>query len=422
MITIIIFKTLFFAVSIAAFAFFAGIETALTSLSTINIAKLKKERPRCSAALDYWENKTNEIIAMILIGTNLALVANGVIAASIALDLVGYIDLPRSVIFSAASLSSVILILTLGDIAPKVYSRYRAEKVTVFGLRFLVWLSRRMVWLNRLLVSASERILGIFGQHGKREKPFLQPEELKILLLNDETLPLSTPARRMMRNIIDFAKTRISQVMIPRTMVSAVSLDQPHEKIIEQIIEKEFSRVPVYRGNLDNIVGIIYSKDLALAWRGGGLFVIDDLVRPAYFVPGSARVDKVLREFKKGHQHMAIVVDEFGSMMGLATIEDLVEEIVGEIWDEYDIQEKTIFPLPDGGWVIRAGESLKKINDELVLGLPVSDFDTLNGWALDLFGKIPKPGESVRWGALEIEVDDADKKKILRLKIRKISV
>ena len=267
----------------------------------------------------------------------------------------------------------------------------------------------------------SESVLGLFGQHSKKEKPFLQAEELQILLTSDETIPLSKPARKMMKNIIEFAKTRVSQVMIPRDKVSAVNLDQTPEQIIEQIIEKEYSRVPVYRGNLDNIVGIIYSKDLALAWRGGSLFVIDDLIRPAYFVPGSARVDKVLREFKTGHQHMAIVVDEFGSTMGLATIEDLVEEIVGEIWDEYDIQENTILPLPEGGWMVRAGESLKKINDELGLGLPANDFDTLNGWALDLFGRIPKAGENIRWGGLEVEVVDADKKKILRLKIRKIN-
>jgi putative hemolysin len=407
--TIITLKLAAYAVSLASLAFFAGVETALTSLHTLGIAKLKKEHPRFVDALVFWETKPSEILATILVGTNLTLVANSVIAASIAMDLLSYVELSRSMLFSLVSFSSVALTLTLGDIAPKIYSRYKAEKITMLGLKFLVWMSNRTEKLNRLLIVAAERILGVFGQRAKKEKLFLQPEELKILLLNDETLPLSTPARRMMRNIIDFAKTRISQVMIPRTMVSAVSLDQPQEKIIEQIIEKEYSRVPVYKGNLDNIVGIIYSKDLALAWRGGGLFVIEDLIRPAYFVPGSARVDKVLREFKTGHQHMAIVVDEFGSMMGLATIEDLVEEIVGEIWDEYDIQEKTIFPLPDGGWVIRAGESLKKINDELVLGLPVSDFDTLNGWALDLFGKIPKPGESVRWGALEIEVDDADK-------------
>jgi putative hemolysin len=238
--------------------------------------------------------------------------------------------------------------------------------------------------------------------------------------LSDETLPLSTPARKMMKNIIDFAKRRISHVMIPRERIQAVDLNQEPQKIIEQIIEKEYSRVPVYRGNLDNIVGIIYSKDLTLAWRSESLFLIEDLIRPAYFVPDSARVDQVLREFKTGHQHLALVVDEFGSIIGLATLEDLVEEIVGEIWDEYDIQEKTIFPLPDGSYLLRAGESLMRVNEELGLNLPSSEFSTVSGWVLDLFGRIPKMGDRVHWGNLETEVVDADKKKVLRVKIRKL--
>ncbi len=117
---------------------------------------------------------------------------------------------------------------------------------------------------------------------------------------------------------------------------------------------------------------------------------------------------------------MAVVVDEFGSTAGLATIEDLVEEIVGEIWDEYDIQEKTIFPMPDGSYLVRASESLAGINDELGLNLPAAEFATVSGWALDLFGRIPKIGETVRWDKLELEIVDADKKKILRVKIKKL--
>jgi putative hemolysin len=417
--TVIIIKIIMFLISLVMLAYFAGTETALTSLPTMSFTKIKKESPGFSDILDFWETKPNEVLATILLGTNLTLVANGVIAASIAIDVLGFTAGSKTVIFTAASLCSIILTLVAGDIAPKIYSRYKPEEVTMFGLPMLVRFSRASTGFNRFVISISEKVLSLFGQRAKKEKPFLQPEELKILLTSDETIPLSTPARRMMKNIIDFAKIRVSQVMIPRDKISAVSLDQPPEQIIEQIIEKEYSRVPVYRGNLDNIVGIIYSKDLALAWRGGSLFVINDLIRPAYFVPASARIDKVLREFKTGHQHMAVVVDEFGSTTGIATIEDLVEEIVGEIWDEYDIQESTTFPLPEGGWMIKAGESLKKINDELLLDLPANDFDTLNGWALDLFGKIPKAGESVKWGALEVEVIDADKKKILRLKIKK---
>ncbi len=343
MIIIIVIKIAAFLISLAMLAFFAGTETALTSLPTISITKIKKETPDFSDTMSFWETKPNEVLASILIGTNLCLVANGVIATSITVDISGYTTMSKMVVFGLASLCSILLTLVVGDIMPKIFSRYKPEAVTVFGLPLLVWFSKSSTGLNGFVISASEKLIGLFGQHSRKEKPFLQPEELQILLTSDETIPLSKPARNMMKNIIEFAKTRVSQVMIPRDKVSAVNLEQAPEQIIGQIIEKEYSRVPVYRGNLDNIVGIIYSKDLALAWRGGSLFVIDDLIRPAYFVPGSARVDKVLREFKTGHQHMAIVVDEFGSTMGLATIEDLVEEIVGEIWDEYDIQENSIF-------------------------------------------------------------------------------
>jgi CBS domain containing-hemolysin-like protein len=158
---------------------------------------------------------------------------------------------------------------------------------------------------------------------------------------------------------------------------------------------------------------------LNLALRRESLVLIEDLIRPAYFVPESARIDKVLREFKSGHQHMAIVVDEYGQTVGLATIEDLVEEIVGEIWDEYDMQEKTIFPLPDGFYILRAGESLDKVNDELKLNLPANEFNTVSGWVLDLFGRIPRKDETVFWGDVEVVVVDASKKRVIKVKVRK---
>jgi CBS domain containing-hemolysin-like protein len=416
---IILTKIILYVLFVFMLAFFAGVETALTSLSTINLTSLKAASPRRAKHISFWEEKPNEVLATILLGTNLVLVATGVLATSVGIDIAARYGFREPAALGVVTVVSILLTLVLGDIAPKIFSRYRAEQVAVFGLPFLMRVARIFASVNGFLLRISERIIDLFGQTTTKEKPFLQPDELRVLLLSDETLPLSTPARRMMRNILDFGKTRISHVMIPRARIQAVNLDQEPQAVIAQIIEKEYSRVPVYRGNLDNIVGIIYSKDLALAWRGGSLFLIDDLVRPAYFVPDSARVDQVLREFKKGHQHLALVVDEFGSIIGLATIEDLVEEIVGEIWDEYDIQETTIVPAPDGGILVRASESLARVSDELGTSLPAGDFSTVSGWILDLFGRIPKIGDTVRWGTLEIQVVDADKKRVLRVKIVK---
>ncbi|MFH1368110.1 MAG: hemolysin family protein [Elusimicrobiota bacterium] len=401
-------------------AFFSGIETALTSLSTLNLKNLKEKFNHLRKILDFWERDPGKLISTTLIGTNLFNIGIGVLTISICIDLVNEFGLRAKLVYVAVPLFSVFITLVFCEILPKVYSRYKAEYVAVKGMGFLMVSYRMFALPNRLLLAISNFIIGLTGSSAKSEMAFLGPDELKILFLADDTIPISKPARSMIKNIFDFGKTRIKNVMVPRAEICAVNLDQDSEKIMEQIIEKGYSRVPVFRGNLDNIVGIIYSKDLSLAWRGGSLFVIDDLIRPAYFVPDSARLDKVLREFKSGHQHMAIVVNEFGSAIGLVTIEDIVERIVGEIWDEYDIHEHTIFPLPDGSFLISAGESLEHTNDELHLNLPAGEFSSVGGWVLDMFGRIPKAGETIKWGTLEIEIAEADKRKILKVKIKKL--
>lgn len=417
---ILVAKIFMFFVALAVLAFFSGMETALTSLSTISLNKIRTERPGLTECFIFWETRTSEVLATILLWTNVSSIATAVLATSIAFDIIPVYGLPQTSTLIICSVGAILVTLFVGSLIPKIFSRYKSESIAVWGAPALVRVSRLSHAANSLLLILSEQLMALLGLGKTKEKPFLQPEELKVLLVSDETLPLSKPERRMIRNILDFGQTKISRVMMPRENIQAVNLDQETDKVVGQIIEKEYSRVPVYRGTLDNIVGIIYSKDLSLAWRGGSLFVISDLIRPAYFVPESARIDRVLREFKTGHQHMAIVVDEFGSTAGLATIEDLVEEIVGEIWDEYDIQEKTIFPMPDGSYLVRASESLVKVSDELGVVLPIAEFATISGWALDLFGRIPKPGETVRWDKLELEIVDADKKKILRVKIKKL--
>ena len=416
---LLIVKIALFFLFLACVGFFSGIETALTSLTTATLRRAREQHPDQEPFLAFWETRPNEVLATILVGTNLVLVGTSVLATSVALDVAALFDISQNFALIGVPAVAVTGTLIFGEIVPKIVSRYRAEQVSLFGLPYIVKLNSLLGPVNTFLIRFSEAILSVFGREKLKESPFIRTEELRLLLSSEDTLPLSGPARRLMCNILDFGKLKIRQVMKPRAEMQSVNLDQEPKKVIEQIIEKEYSRVPVYRGSLDNIVGIIYSRDLALAWRGGALFLIDDLIRPVHFIHGSARVDQVLREFKTSHHHMALVVDEFGATIGLVTIEDLVEEIVGEIWDEYDIQVKTILPLPDGGWLVRAGESLSKVNDELKLDLPANDFATVSGWVLDLFGRIPRIGDTVAWGTLVVEIADADKKKVLRVKIKK---
>jgi putative hemolysin len=421
MIAIFVVKISLFFLFLIIFAAFDCLEIALTSLSPVSLRRIREEHPCLAGKFLYWQEHPNEYIATIMVMANLAMIGATVAVTAALLDTIGLFGWPRVMTLTAGSVGSVLGILLLGEIIPKFIGRYASERVAVKGIRMVAICNRWLGGVNRLLVKIAEQIISLAGQQSSKEPVFLRPEELKFLLSSEQTLPVPKSTRLLMKNILGFSKTRISHVMVPKASMHAVDLDQPPAAVIEQIIEKQYSRVPVYRGNIDNIVGIIYSRDLTLAWRGGSLFLIEDLIRPAYFVPTTARVDQVLREFKNGHHHLAIVVDEFGSTVGEATIEDIVEEIVGEIWDEYDIQEKTIITQPDGAFMVRAGESLEAVNDQLKLNLPSHDFSTVSGWVLDMFGRIPRLGETVRWGDIEIEIADADKKKIIRVKIRKIA-
>ncbi|MCX5781796.1 MAG: hemolysin family protein [Elusimicrobia bacterium] len=416
----IIIKFIILFLLICFSAFFAGTETALTSLSSISLRQLKERFAGLREQFEFWERRPNDIISTLLAGNNLVSIGASVLATSLSLDFIDILGFQREIILVVFPVSITLVILFFGEIIPKISARYMPGKVAIWGMPLIFIINKGFKPVNRFLLSISENILGIFGQKVLNEDTFLKPEELKFLLSSKDILPLPDSARHMIKNILDFGKTRISQVMVPKSEIQAVDLNQDKDKIIEQIIDKEYSRIPVYRGNIDNIAGIIYSRDLALAWRNGSLFLIEDLIRPATFVPETAYIDRVLKDFKTSHNHMALVVDEFGSTVGLVTIEDIVEEVVGEIWDEYDIQEKRIISLPDGFHLIKGVESLMYVNSELKLNLPAGDFSTINGWVLDLFGKIPKQGDTIRWDNLLIEIVDADKKKVLRIRLKKL--
>jgi CBS domain containing-hemolysin-like protein len=238
-------------------------------------------------------------------------------------------------------------------------------------------------------------------------------------LSDENTSPLSYESRELVSNIMDFKNMKVSQVMIPVCEIFAVDIELPKDEMIKKIIDTKYSRVPVYSKNVSNIIGIIYAKDLAVAWRNCDIIIIEDLIRPAYFAPENAKVNNVLKEFRMGRHHIAIVVDEFGYTIGLASIEDLLEEIVGDVWDEHDFTERTIIQTKGNCYIIHAYASITSVNDELNIGIPEGNYATINGWILEIFGKIPKDGEKINWNGYLIEIQDADFKKVKRIVLKK---
>jgi CBS domain containing-hemolysin-like protein len=415
--TIIIIKVLIFIILLASLAFFNAAETAIASLSSIYLRRLKENNPKLRKSVLYWENNTGEMMTAMIIGMNLSLVGIGVAVLSLSVDASVFYGLRRDVAVFTASGISIILALIAGNIFPKTFARYNAEKFGAAALPFIIAFGKAFKHVIKLLTFISGGILSLFSK--KKESGTVKAEEIDFLISNEKTSPLGEDAREIAENIMDFADRKISQVMIPRHEISAVNIEDKKEDVINAIIETEYSRVPVYKGDLNNIVGIIYSKDLAIAWRSSDIIVLEDLIRPAYYVPESAKINKMLKEFKTGERHIAIVVDEFGSTIGIASIEDLLEEIVGEVWDEYDMREKTVLPYGDSAWLVQAYESVLNLNEALNASIPEDGYSTVNGWILELFGKIPEAGEKIKWGDYEIEIQDADEKKVNRIILKK---
>lgn len=414
MITIIV-KFIIFLFFMFMAAFFSASETAITSLTNSSIRRIKEKHNRLYKYVVCWEENPDDVITTMIVWMNLSVVAIGVTTTSMGLDIINLYNLDTATWISIFPVISIIVTLIFTNLIPKTFGRYKADKVAIKILPIIVKFTSITKYINKFLVSISQGILHIFGRQTQQESKLMQPDEIEFLLSNENVSPLSITSRNIINRIIEFRKTKITQVMISKSEILAVNIEQPREKLMQEIIATQFSRVPVYRGDIDNIIGIVTAKDIAMAWRNGEVLAIEDLVRPVYYVPETAYIKQILLEFKKGKHHMAVVVDEFGSTIGLVTMEDLLEEIVGEVWDEYDVKDENIKKLTDGKYLINACESIADVNDELKLNIPENHFSTINGWVLEHFGYIPKKYEKFSWNNLEVEIETVEAKRVKRV-------
>ncbi|MDR1522613.1 MAG: hemolysin family protein [Endomicrobium sp.] len=397
--------------------FFNGAETAITSISSTSLRNIKEKEKKCFNRIVSWETNTQEIMTAMIIGMNLALVGMGVVLSSIEEDIIRYYNIESKILTVYFPIISIVLALFLGNILPKTIARYNSKKIGLSVLPAIIKFSYIFKIVISFLLGISNKIVKVLIKGG--ESQHIKAYEIDFLLSNENTSPLPEDFREIVSNIMDFSENKISQVMMPISEVFAIDMELSKEEIIRRVIENRYSRVPVYKGNINNIIGVIYAKDLAVVWRNSKIIVLEDLIRPACFVPENAKIGRILKEFKTGYHHIAIVVDEFGSTVGIASIEDLVEEIVGEVWDEYDIREKTILKIAHNKYMIQAYESISVLNDELKMNIPEGDYTTVNGWVLDLFGEIPQIGEKIDWNDYKIEIKYADLKKVNRIVLQK---
>jgi len=259
------------------------------------------------------------------------------------------------------------------------------------------------------------------GEHVERPIALSTTDELKTLVdLSEDEGIIDQEERNLIQRVFEFGGHRVSQIMTPRTDIFALEVSEPLATALPKIRDNRFSRIPVYEGSTDQIIGILFAKDLLpYSQHPEPEVKVRDLLHPVFFVPESKRIDDLLREFQRNKVHMAIVVDEYGGVSGLATMEDALEELVGEIVDEFDIEEILCRQIDPQTYVVSAKLSLGEFNDKLGVSIPREDADTVGGHVFHLFGMLPKRGESVSAHGLTFTIEHVKGTRILEIRVRR---
>jgi len=225
----------------------------------------------------------------------------------------------------------------------------------------------------------------------------------------------------MIHSIFEFGETIVREIMLPRTEMVSCNREASVRELLQAILDSGHSRIPLYAGSPDHIVGIVYAKDLLRCWgQPDDSIRLDEVMRPAYFVPETKKIEDLLDEFREKRVHIAIVVDEYGGTSGLVTIEDLLEEIVGDIQDEYDLEEMELVQQEDGSFLVLGPMNIEEFEEQFEVEIPHEHFDTVGGWVVDRFGRVPLEAEQFDQGAWRITVVDSDQRVVRRLRVERL--
>ncbi|MHB8571858.1 MAG: hemolysin family protein [Candidatus Dormibacteria bacterium] len=405
--------TLVVALAVSLFA--SSAETALTSVSRVRVQHLAQEGQLWARRLSRMHADPNTFLSTILVLNTLA-VAGAAVAADRLAENYGHIN-PLIVSFAVA-----LVILLVAELAPKTFAVARAEQVARVLTAPVHGLSRAMSPLVRVLGATTGLMLRPFHLGKVRPGPFVSQDELRLLLnLSEEQGVLEEEEVETIHRIFEIGDKLVREIMIPRTDVLAVENTATLDDLLDVILDKGHTRIPVYEESLDSIVGIVYAKDMLryLGREHHNEFDIRQVLRPVRFVPETRKVDELLHDMQREHVHLVVIVDEYGGTSGICTIEDVLEEIVGEIEDEYDRpEEEDVQRVNDRELLLNARIGIDELNDLLGLELEPEHFDTLGGLVVSELGHIPKPGDTLTVSGVVFTVESASDQRVEKVRAR----
>ncbi|MCK4550481.1 MAG: HlyC/CorC family transporter [Candidatus Aenigmarchaeota archaeon] len=400
---------LFFLIILSAI--FSGAETAIFSLSDIRVRSFLKNKKKGAKTLLRLKENPHRLLITLLVGNNIVNISASALTTLLAIKLYG----SNAVGIATGVLTLVVLVFC--EITPKTYAHRNAQRISLLMARPLELLSKALhplVWVLEQITGILIRLTG-----GKSKEVLVTYDELKTTIsLGAEEGVIKRDEEEMLRNVFDFANQKAEQIMVPRTEMFCIEVTTKPNEAVNLLTEKGYSRIPVYDESKDNIIGILYAKDLLKKMNTTtGNFHIKELLRPVFFIPETKNLDFLLKEFKKKRHHMAIVVDDSGGVEGLVTLEDLIEEIVGEIYDETDKKEVMV-KRTDNGYLVDARVSIDELNS--IVGTKIEDarFGTVAGYIINRIGRIPQKGEKIKIKNMEFLVEDAKENKIIRIRLK----
>lgn len=411
---------------LALSSIFSSSETAITAVSLSKIRQLREENEKQAELLKRVKIKMGDILSTILIGNNIVNIA----ATAILADLTNGIltSRPPGVLGDNATLITTIvmtvLILIFGEITPKSFASQNPVKVAVRVARPLEVLSVIFKPLLIVLTKITNIVIKGLGGEVLKNGPFVTEEEIRSLVdVGEEEGILQYQEKEMIQNIFEIDDLEVGEVMLPRIDMIALESESTIKEALDLIIDCGHSRIPVYKENIDDIIGVLYAKDLLPF----SLFKYDseelreksitELMRPAYYVPETKKANLLLKELQLKQTHMAIVLDEYGGTEGLVTIEDILEQIVGDIFDEYDNEVDSVSKIDEDTYEIQADISLEEINERFNLDLPEEDFDSLGGYIFNTLGRVPVIGDKLEQKYMTMEVATLLNRRVTSVKL-----
>ncbi|MFZ5965911.1 MAG: hemolysin family protein [Bacillota bacterium] len=400
-------------------ALFSSAETAFASMSVVKIKQLKNNGVEQADVLERIFHKSHKILATILIGNNIVNIAATAIATELTFKFFS-----RYNVTALVTIVMTITILVFGEITPKTYSTSHPEKVAVVLGRPIELLSYVLLPVLKVLNRITNFIIRIFGGTLNADKALISEEEIKTLVdVGEEAGIIQSEEKEMINSIFEIGDTQVTEVMVPRIDMTYLDADASFEEALNVIIDHGYSRVPVIKDTVDNVIGILYAKDLLAYSRkhtdGDQQFDLKKMLRLAYYVPESKKVSDLLKEMQNEKVHIAIVLDEYGGTLGLVTIEDILEEIVGDIMDEYDNEIELIEHLGENSLIVNAKASIEEINDLLEISLPEDEYESIGGFVFNLLGRIPVKDDIIEYEDILIKVLSVNNRRIRQLEIQR---